>query len=137
MNFHAGFYGIVEPLLHKVPPTLLLPAPEVIPPPQPEQMTLDTYEKTLEVASSSGVKKSLVFEENILKTLEALKAENSAVRERMDRQDEMVKSQVETNTKVEGMLGTILSRLPPPSYTLVFFKPFCFLSFSLYLFCTS
>lgn len=48
MNFHARFYGIVEPLLQKVPPTLLLPAPEVIPPPQPEQLTLATSEKSLE-----------------------------------------------------------------------------------------
>lgn len=51
----------------------------------------------------------------VLKTLQELKNENQVVRSRLDKQDEMFKEKVETNTKIEGMLQEFLSRLPPPS----------------------
>lgn len=95
-NFHAIFSHIVEPLLQKVPPTLLLP---VIPPPQPGQLALAT--STLQVKSGYRVKEILVYEEIILKNLEELKAENSAIRERLNKQDEMFKTQAGTNTKTK------------------------------------
>lgn len=117
-NFRAIFSGIYEPFLQKVPPTLLILAPEVIHLPQEtlsEQLTLATSENTFEVCSVSGVVKTLVSEELILKTLEYLKAENVVVRERLDRQDEMIKAQTRTTNKIEGMLHIILSRLPHPS----------------------
>lgn len=78
-------------------------------------MTLVTYDKTLKVGIIVGVEKTLVSEEIILKTLEELKAENFTVKERLNKQDEMLKTQSGTNTKIEGMLHIILSRLPPPS----------------------
>lgn len=114
-NFHARLSSIVEPLLQKVPPTPFLPVPEVIPPPSPEQMTLATSEMTPEVASVSRVKKTLVYEEIILKALEDLKVENHVVRNRLDKQVEMFKFQIEKTIKIEGMHGVILSRLPPHS----------------------
>lgn len=117
-NFHAKFSGIVEHLLQKVPPTLLLPAPEVIPLPQEtlyEQLTFITSEKTFEVGVVFEVAKTLVFEEVILKTLENLKSENVVAKERLDKQDEMFKAQDGINVKIEGMLQAILSRLPPHS----------------------
>lgn len=82
-NFHARLSSIVEPLLHKVPPTLLLPAPEVIPPPSLVQTIMVTSETTLEVGSNPGVKKTLVLKEFILKTLEHLSVENYEVKERL------------------------------------------------------
>ena len=64
----------------------------MIPRPQSEHLTLFTYEKTFEVVSVSGVHKTMVYEEVILKTLEELKVENFMVRERLDKQDEMFKA---------------------------------------------
>lgn len=81
-------------------------------------MTLATYEKTLEVRSVYGVKKTLVSEEIIMNSLEELKAENYAVRERLNKQDEMFKTQAGTNTKIEGVFHAILLRLSTP-----FLKP--------------
>lgn len=73
-----------------------------------------TSDTTLEVASVSGVKKTLISKEIILKTLENLKDENSIVREKLDKKDEMFKRQDEKTTRIEGMLEAILSRLSPP-----------------------
>lgn len=64
MNFHARLYGIVEPLMQKVPPTLLLPAPVVTPTHSLVQAPLVTFEPTIEVGSVSGAKKTLNSEEN-------------------------------------------------------------------------
>lgn len=117
-NFYARFSGIVEPFLQKVPPTLFLPAPEVISFPQEtqsEQSTLAILEKTFKVGNVYGVAKTLASEEVILKTLEELKAENAVVRESLDKHDEMFKAQAGRNNMIEGMLHAILSRLPPPS----------------------
>lgn len=105
-NFHVRLSGIVETLLQKVPPMFLLPAAEVILPSSPPQTTLVSSETTLEVRSDFGVKKTVVFDEVIMKTLEYLVAENSDVKERLKRQDEKT-------LKIEGMFGLILSILPP------------------------
>lgn len=72
MKFHARLSGIIEPLLQKVPPTLLLPAPVVTSPPSPVHAPLVTSEPTLEVGSVFGAKKILNSEELILKALERL-----------------------------------------------------------------
>lgn len=61
-------YGIVEPQLQKVPLTLLLATLEVTPPPSPDQNNMVVSETTLELRSNSGLKKTMVFEEFILKT---------------------------------------------------------------------
>lgn len=99
-NFHTRLSGIVEPLLHKVPPTLLLPDPVVTPPPSPVQAPLVIFEPTLEAGSVSGDKKTLNSKEFILKALEHISAENLEVKER--------------TSNLEGMLGEILLRLTPP-----------------------
>lgn len=99
-NFHTRLFSIVEPLLHNVPPTFLLPAQVMTPPPSPVQDPLVISEPTLKVRSVSGEKKTSISEEFILKALERLSAENSEVKER--------------TSKLEGILGEILSRLPPP-----------------------
>lgn len=65
------------------------------------------YEISLEVGSNYGLKKTVATEEFILKILEHLKAENSEVKKRLKHQDEKT-------SKIEGLLGEILSRLPPP-----------------------
>lgn len=106
-NFHVILSAIVEPLLQKVPPTLLLPASEVTPPPSPVPTTMVTSKTTLEVGSNSKVKKIVVSEEFIFKNLEHLVAENSEVKERIKHQDKKT-------SNIEGFLGEILSRLPPP-----------------------
>lgn len=80
-NFNARLSSIVKPLLQKVPPTLLLPDLEVIPPPSPIHTTLVASEMTLEVGSVFGVKKTTFFEEFTMKTLEEPKVENSEVKE--------------------------------------------------------
>lgn len=51
----------------------------------------------------------------VLKTLQELKNENQVVISHLDKHDEILKEQAKTNTKIEGMLQAILSRLPPPS----------------------
>lgn len=106
-NFHARLSGRVEPLLYKVPSMFLLPAPEVIPPPSSVQPTLVASETTLIARSGYGVKKTVISDEVIMKTLEHLEDENYEVKERLKQQDE-------NTSTIEGMLGLILSRLPPP-----------------------
>lgn len=64
-NFHARLSGIVEPLLQKVPLTLLLHALVVTPPPSPAQTTMVAFETTLKVGNNSGLKKIMVSEELI------------------------------------------------------------------------
>lgn len=61
----------------------LLLAPEVIPPFSPDHTTLVAYETTLEAGSDFGVKKAVIPDEVIMKTLEHLAAENSEVKERL------------------------------------------------------
>lgn len=102
-NFHAKFSGIVQPLLHKAPPTLLLPAPKMIPHTQEtlsEQLNLVSSNKTFEVGVVSIVVKTLISKEVILKILEELKVENDMVKERLDKQDGIFKAQVGTNNKI-------------------------------------
>lgn len=99
-NSHARLSSIVEPLLQKVPQTLLLSAPVMTPPPSPVQAPSVTSESTLEVGSVSGANKTLNCEEFILKALERLSTKNSEVKE--------------MTSKLEGILGDILSRLSPP-----------------------
>lgn len=60
----------------------------MIPPPQEtlsDQSALVSSKKTFEIGSVSGVAKTLVSEEVILKTIEELKDENIMVRERLDK----------------------------------------------------
>lgn len=66
-------------------------------------MALVSSKNTFEFGSVSGVAKTLVSGEVILKTLEELKADNDMVRERLDKKDEMFKAQAGTNNKIEGM----------------------------------
>lgn len=82
-KFHAILFGVVEPLLQKVPPIFLLLAQEMIPPPSPAQITLVSSETTLVVGSISGVKKTVIFDELIMKTLEHLGDENYEPKERL------------------------------------------------------
>lgn len=115
-NLHARFYGIVEPLLHKVHPTLLVHKWLLL----VKKLNLNNLlfvilEKTFEINSVSGVAKTLVSEEVILNTLEDLKDENVVVRERLDKHEEMFKEQARTNNKIKRIFHVILSRLPPPS----------------------
>lgn len=91
---------------------LLIPAPEVIPPPSPDHMALVASETTLEAGSVFGVKKTVISEEIIMNTLEDLKA-NFVVREWLNRTYDMFKRQDEKTTRIEGMHGAILSRLSP------------------------
>lgn len=63
-NFHVRLSGIVEPLLHKVPPTFMLPTPAMTPPPSPNQNTMVSSE-ILEDRSNPGLKKTVVSEEFI------------------------------------------------------------------------
>lgn len=65
------------------------------------------FETTLEVGNNSGVKKTVISKEFILKTLEHLTTEYYEVKERLKHQDEKT-------LKIKGLLGEILSRLPPP-----------------------
>lgn len=81
--FHAILSRIVEPLLQKVPPTLMLPAPVVTPPPSLDQNTMVAYEISLEVGNKSRLKKIVVTEEFIWKTLEHMTDGNSEVKERL------------------------------------------------------
>lgn len=106
-NLHARLSSIIEYLMQKVPPTLLLLDLVMIPPPSTLQAPLVSSEPTLDVGSVSGSKKTLNSEEFILKTLELLIATNSEVNERLKHQDEK-------KSKMEGILEEILSRLPPP-----------------------
>lgn len=103
-NFHSRLFSIVEPLFQKVPLTLLLPTPKVTPPSQPEHITLVVSETNLEAGSAFGVKRVVIYEEIFLKTLEVVKAENSMVKERLNKQDEMFKVKYEKRTRIEGML---------------------------------
>lgn len=59
-NFHVKLSGIVEPLLQKVPPTLMLLAPVVTLPPSPNQNIMVASEISLEVGSNSRFKKTMV-----------------------------------------------------------------------------
>lgn len=113
-NFVVKLYSIVELVLHKVPLTLLLPSIEAIHPPSPDQMILVAFETTLKARSIYEVNTTVISEEITMKTLEDLKAENFVVKERLDKMDEMFKRQDEKTTRIEGMLGAILSRLSPP-----------------------
>lgn len=113
-NLHARLSGIVEPLLQKVPPKFLLPFPEVTSLPSLEHITLVTYEMTLKCGSVSRVKQTMIYEKIIMETLEDLKADNFMVRERLSNREEMFKRQDGKTTSIEGMLGAILSRFPPP-----------------------
>lgn len=54
----------------------------MIPPPSPDQTTLVTCEMTHEAISVFGVKKTMIYEEIIMKTLEELKYENYVVKKR-------------------------------------------------------
>lgn len=92
----------------------LLPALKVIPHPSSDQMTLVASGTTLEAGGFYGAKKTVISEEIILKTLEDLKAENFVVVERLNNTEEMFKRRDEKTTRIEGMLGAILSRLPAP-----------------------
>lgn len=60
-------------------------------PPSSEHKTLVSSETTLEDGSVLGVKKTVIFEEIIMKTLEDLKAENIKVKERLNNAEEMFK----------------------------------------------
>lgn len=71
-----------------------------------------------QIAIISGTKQIVDVEDStpepiplVLKILQELKKENQVVRSRLDKQDEMFKEQAETNTKIEGMLHAILTRL--------------------------
>lgn len=90
-NFHAKLSGIVEPLLQKGPLMLLLPALEVISPPSSNHTTLVSSETTLEAGSVFGVKKTVIYEEIIMKDLEDLKAENYEVKVSLSNTEEMFK----------------------------------------------
>lgn len=59
----------------------MLPASLVTPLHSPYQNTMVAYEITLEDGSNSGLKKTVVYEEFILKSLEHLEAKNSEVKE--------------------------------------------------------
>lgn len=78
------------------------------PPPSSAHTTMVASETTFEVGNNFGLKKTMVSEEFILKTLEHLETENSEFKERLKHQDDKT-------SKFEGLLGEILSRLPPPS----------------------
>lgn len=80
-NFHTRLFGMVEPMLQKIPSMLLLPAPVVTPIHSPVQSPLVIFEPTLEVGSVFGEKKTSNSEEFILKALERLPVENSEVKE--------------------------------------------------------
>ena len=80
-NFYVILFGIIEPLLQKVPPTLLLPALVVTPPPSPAQTNLVASETSLEVGINSGLKNTMVKKKFILKILDHLKARNYEVKE--------------------------------------------------------
>lgn len=82
-NFHVRLSSMVEPLIQKVPPTLLLPAPVVTPPPSPVQAPLVAYEPSLEVASVSGAKKIVVTYEFIMENFERLTVENCELKEQL------------------------------------------------------
>lgn len=82
-NFHARLFGIVEPLLQKVPPAFLLPTTKFIPPHSLVPTTLVSYEWTLEDKSIFGVKKNIIFDQVIMKTLEHPATENYKVKERL------------------------------------------------------
>lgn len=58
----------------------------------------------------------------MLKTLEELKQENEGVRSCLDKQDDIFKEQAQANTKIEGLLQLILSRLSllPKTFFVVF-----------------
>ena len=67
-NFHNRLSSIVEPLLQKVPPMLLLHASKVIIPRSPVHTTLFSSKMSLEDGSVSEVKKTVIYEEYIMKT---------------------------------------------------------------------
>lgn len=105
-NFHARLPGIVEPLLQKFSPIFLLPTPVVTPLPSLIQSLLVVSELSLQVASVSGAKMFMVSDEFILMTFERLTVANYEVKEQL-------KSQDEKTYMLAGMLGELLSRLPP------------------------
>lgn len=106
-NFHARLSGIIKPLMQKVPLTLLFPAPAVTPPPSLVQAPLVAYERSLEVFSVSGAKKTVVTDKFILENFERLTIMNSEVKEQL-------KLQGEKTDKLKDMLGKLLSRMPTP-----------------------
>lgn len=124
-NFHAKVSGIVEPLLQKIPPTFLLPTLEVTSPHSPIQPTLVASETTLLAGSGYGVTKTKTYDEVIMKTLEHLEAENFEVKERL-------KQQGKKTSKIEGVLGLILSRLPP--LLKPWFLKYCVIFYFLFLY---
>lgn len=80
-NFHAKPSGIIKPLMHKVTPTLLLPALVVTPPPSTVQASLVASEPSLEVSSAFGAKKTVVTDEFILENFKRLMAVNFELKE--------------------------------------------------------
>lgn len=87
------------------------------PPPTPEvdQETKVIPPPEIEIGTVSRTNPVVEFEPILLEleTLEELKQENEVVRPRLDKQEDMFKEQTHTNTKIEGLLQVILSRLPP------------------------
>lgn len=89
-NFYARFYGIVEPLLQKVPPTLLLSTPEVeVHPPLAQETAIVTSSGTHKSAKAEGSGSEPI--PLVLKTLQELKQENEVLRTQLDKQIEMFK----------------------------------------------
>ena len=91
-------------------------------PPSPVQAPLVAFEPSLEVESVSGANKYMVSDEFILKTFERLTTKNSEVKEKLKRQDE------KTNMLV-GILGELLSRLPPFLNPSILKKTLCLFHF--------
>lgn len=93
-DFYTIHSHIVKPFLHKAPGTFLLPAPFVEPLPAPSSIT--------EFGSISGSKEVMIVEHSgptpsmLMKTLKQIKAENTIVRERLDKQDEILKAHCHT-----------------------------------------
>lgn len=126
-RFHDKLSGIIEPLVEMF---TLKPSPEALPPlenltPEAEDGTKVTLPPPeIDIATIYGTK-SVVEVEPIplmLKTLEELKQENEDIRTRLDKQDDMFKEHAQTNTKIEGLLQVILSRLPPSTQIQNVFK---------------
>lgn len=121
--FHDKLFGSIKPLVE-----MFTPKPPLTP--EVEQQTKVTPHPETEIGIVYG--KKLVVESEpiylVMKTLEEFKQESEVVRYFMDKKEDMFKEQAQTNTKIEGFLQLILSRLPPP-WKPNFFKC-CFLLFS-------
>ncbi|CAI8588296.1 unnamed protein product [Vicia faba] len=135
-KFHEKLSGIMEPLLEMFKPEFL-PAPEVdlalvvskqevwteqetqLKFTHPfEQQIISQSEKPheFELGTTSGSVKPYEFDFMhlvVMKTLEEIKQENAVVKTRLNKQGEMFKEKDHTNTKIEGLLQVILSRLLP------------------------